>query len=89
MLAGKKTAAGIVGAIVALVLAFEVVKTGLPYVRDASANISELHLNTTGGATGASQLPFSGLFAANGLVLLVVMAAILLAVIGYLKLSKR
>lgn len=75
---GGLNANSIIYGVVGIVLAFEIFKVGLPYIRDASANISTL-----------SGLPFTGFFASNGLVLLIVMAAILLGVVSYVGLSKR
>lgn len=69
--------ASIITAVILLVIAFNVLATGLPLVNTASANLS---------ATG---LPLASFFASNGIVMLAIMGAVVLAVIGAIGLTKK
>ena len=68
--------ASIISAVILLVLAFNVIAIGVP------------EISTAGDVVNATGLPFASLFASDGIVILAVMGALIMAVVGVLGLSK-
>ena len=71
---------GIIGGIIMLVIAFYALAAMIPALNTSLTNL-----------TGISGLPFSTLFAANGIIVLALLGAVILGVVSYLGLtgSKR
>jgi len=69
---------GIIGGLITITLIVYVLAAMIPTVNTALTNL-----------TGISGLPFSGLFAANGIIILAILAAVLLGVFAYFGLSSK
>jgi hypothetical protein len=81
---------GIIGGVVTLVVVFYALGATIPTLNNGLGNLTHV-CNASGGACASTGIPFATLFSRNGIIVLALLGAVILAIVAYFGLtsSKR